>query len=209
MVLQGAPHRAVLWGFAHKIGDNVHVSLNNNEVTTTTVTANPHGGSLGIWKVKLPAQKSKGPFVIHVSSSEGSASLTDVLFGDVWLCSCQSNMEFTVSQIFNHTEELNEAAKYADIRIFHAAHDTSNTSFTDLSHVSQWNLPTARTLGSFSSVCWLYGKNLYPHIQKPIGLIESSWGGTIIEAWSSHDALAKCSATGQRVNRYKKGLPCE
>ncbi|KAL3884165.1 hypothetical protein ACJMK2_030385 [Sinanodonta woodiana] len=201
MVLQGAPHRAILWGFAHKIGDVVHVSLNNTEVTTTTVIADHHGGSSGIWKVKLPAQNSKGPFVIQVSSSEGAASLSDVLFGDVWFCSGQSNMEFTMNQVFNNTQELNEAAKYSEIRTFHTTRDTSNTSLTDLSYVSQWNLPNAGTLRGFSAVCWLYGKYLYPHIHRPIGLIESSWGGTIIEAWSSHDALAKCTTTGHRVNR--------
>ncbi|KAL3884153.1 hypothetical protein ACJMK2_030373 [Sinanodonta woodiana] len=201
MVLQGAPNRAVLWGFAHKIGDIVHVSLNNHQVNTTTVIADPHGGSSGIWKVTLPAQNSKGPFVIRVSSSEGAATLSDVLFGDVWFCSGQSNMGFTMNQVFNHTEELKDAANYAEIRIFNTNRDTSNISLTDLSHANHWSLPNATTLGGFSAVCWLYGKYLYPHIHRPIGLIESAWGGTIIEAWSSHDALAKCTSAGHRVNR--------
>ncbi|KAL3884163.1 hypothetical protein ACJMK2_030383 [Sinanodonta woodiana] len=207
MVLQGAPNRAVLWGFAHKIGDIVHVSLNNHEVTTTTVVAHSHGGSSGIWKVKLPAQNSKGPFVIHVSSSEGSATISDVLFGDVWFCSGQSNMGFKMNHVFNYTEELNEAAKYSEIRIFSTNRHTSNTSLTDLSSVNHWYLPNSTSVGNFSAVCWLYGKYLYPHIHRPIGLIESAWGGTIIEAWSSHDALAKCTTTGHRVNRAAQNHP--
>ncbi|KAL3884166.1 hypothetical protein ACJMK2_030386 [Sinanodonta woodiana] len=207
MVLQGAPNRAVLWGFAHKIGDIVHVSLNNIEVATTTVIADPNGGLSGIWKVKLPAQQYQGPFVIEAHSSEGRARLIDVLFGDVWFCSGQDNMAFTMNQVLNHTEELNEAATYTEIRIFQTPLNVSNTSLTDLSHHSNWNLPNTRSLGGFSAVCWLFGKYLYQHIHWPIGLIESAWGGTMIEAWSSHDALAKCTSTGHTVHRANINLP--
>ena len=95
MVLQRGPQQAVLWGTADTEGDTVTAIVtgqgSQNAHVTTTVT---HGA----WKVKLPAQTSKGPFVISVSSSDGHVTLHDVLFGDVWLCSGQSNMYFT----FNH-----------------------------------------------------------------------------------------------------------
>ncbi|KAK3609136.1 hypothetical protein CHS0354_032663 [Potamilus streckersoni] len=201
MVLQGAPYRSVLWGFAHKVGDAVRVSLNNAQVATTTVTANHHGSLPGIWKVKLPVQHHKGPVSIQVSSSEGSATLHDVLFGDVWFCSGQSNMGFPMGQVFNNTEELKQAPSFTEIRTFQTALTTANTSHTDLLHASSWNLPSTGSLAGFSAVCWLYGKYLYPHIHRPIGLIESAWGGTPIESWSSHEALAACTHNGRRKTR--------
>lgn len=64
-----------------------------------TSTELPFTASIGTWKVKLPAESNPGPFVIQIRSSEGSLSLTDVLFGDVWMCSGQSNMQFKMSEV--------------------------------------------------------------------------------------------------------------
>ena len=98
MVLQRAPQRAVVWGTATKIGDKVTVALSGHGNQTTKVIKNPEGSG-GFWKATLPAISDKGPFSISVTSSEGTQSLDDVLFGDVWICSGQSNMDFPLRQV--------------------------------------------------------------------------------------------------------------
>ncbi|PVD28312.1 hypothetical protein C0Q70_10899 [Pomacea canaliculata] len=96
MVLQPGPQRAVLTGTATREGDTVTAQIMGHG---SPVTGHVHGGK---WKVKLPAVTEAGPFVIRVSSSEGQVTLNDVLFGDVWLCSGQSNMESQMMQLIDH-----------------------------------------------------------------------------------------------------------
>ena len=98
MVLQKEPQQAVLWGYATTIGDTVHVRLNGSDVATAQVTNNTEGSG-GIWMTKIPAQNGGGPHVISVLSKDGHATLTDVMFGDVWICSGQSNMAFTMGRV--------------------------------------------------------------------------------------------------------------
>ncbi|XP_025097724.1 sialate O-acetylesterase-like [Pomacea canaliculata] len=106
MVLQRGPQRAVLTGTATKEGDTVTAQIVGHG---SPVTGQVHSGK---WKVKLPAVTEPGPFVIRVSSSEGQVTLNDVLFGDVWLCSGQSNMEFAMSQVMNSSEEIQKATQF-------------------------------------------------------------------------------------------------
>ena len=98
MVLQKEPQRAVLWGYASTIGDTVNVALNGSNVAHVRVTNNTEGSG-GVWMTKIPAQKAGGPYTISISSKDGNATLTDVMFGDVWVCSGQSNMAFTMLRV--------------------------------------------------------------------------------------------------------------
>ncbi|MGH0157548.1 UNVERIFIED_CONTAM: hypothetical protein FKN15_033858 [Acipenser sinensis] len=155
-----------------------------------------------IWSVTLDPVKPGGPFTLtaeHLSQAGlTSLNLTDVLFGDVWLCGGQSNMEMTLSQVMNASEELAEASKFPDVRVFSAALEQSSTELRDLAKVAlPWSIPSAKVLGAgnftqFSAVCWLFGRYLYEKLQYPVGLVESCWGGTPVEAWSSHRVLHRC-----------------
>ena len=98
MVLQKAPQKAVLWGYASTLGDTVTVKLNGRLVTHVTVTRNTEGTG-GVWIAKLHAHPAGGPNNISISSHDGHVTLTDVLFGDVWVCSGQSNMAFTMGRV--------------------------------------------------------------------------------------------------------------
>uniref|UniRef100_A0A3P8U8E7 Sialic acid acetylesterase n=1 Tax=Amphiprion percula TaxID=161767 RepID=A0A3P8U8E7_AMPPE len=187
MVLQKSPDRAVLWGFGPE-SEQVTVFLSGPVTQKTLVTVTG-----GIWRVTLDPVDAGGPYNVTASSWSSTATLTDVLFGDVWLCGGQSNMYFKMSQIFNASEELALSAKYPHVRPFMVALNRSEIELPDLIQVElPWFEPTATVLAEFSAVCWLFGRYMYDNLNYPIGLVESCWGGTPVEAWSSTRALQKC-----------------
>nr|CAB3266066.1 sialate O-acetylesterase-like [Phallusia mammillata] len=198
MVLQREPQRAVIWGYG-TVGASVMVSL-DSDIYMTTVTTGPNGK--GMWVVKLEPQPVGGPRVLSAVQNAdeifNAVILENILFGDVWVCSGQSNMQFTMSQVFNASAELELTSNYPDIRIFTVAETESETSMYDLMSIEEnWSIPSKETVGGpvwkyFSAVCWLFGRHLYDEIQIPIGLVASTWGGTPVESWSSNRALQKC-----------------
>ncbi|XP_008584623.1 PREDICTED: sialate O-acetylesterase isoform X1 [Galeopterus variegatus] len=200
MVLQKEPAGAVIWGFGMP-GATVTVTLCQGQETimrkVTSVKAHSN-----TWMVVLDPMKPGGPFEVMAQQTLGRMNSTlrvhDVLFGDVWLCSGQSNMQMTVSQIFNATRELSNTAAYQSVHILSVSLVQSEQELQDLAALDlQWSEPTSENLGHgnftyMSAVCWLFGRYLYDTLQYPIGLISSSWGGTPIEAWSSGRSLKAC-----------------
>lgn len=92
------PKRAHIWGYAANVGDIVHVKLNGTEVAKVTIRQ--HGSNtMGTWWALLPPQPAGGPVTVTIGSSEGQDEITDVLFGDVWVCSGQSNMKFSLGNV--------------------------------------------------------------------------------------------------------------
>ncbi|WAR01928.1 SIAE-like protein [Mya arenaria] len=166
MVLQRAPQRANIWGFG-TAGVAVNVKIDGLVVSTINV------GADGVWKTLLPATTAGGPHNVSVTSSDGGAALSDVMFGDVWVCSGQSNMEFSLYGITNFTAYINAAQSLHNIRLFRTEHKVADVP------------------------------QLAPHLQRPLGLVETNWGGTPVESWSSPDALAKCPQQKRRaINAY-------
>ncbi|XP_068440734.1 sialate O-acetylesterase [Clinocottus analis] len=187
MVLQKSPERAVLWGYGPE-GAQVTLTLSGpskQNASVVTVTK-------GIWRVTLDPVEAGGPYNVTAAAQSGTATLMDVLFGDIWLCGGQSNMWLQTSKIFNASQELDLSAKYPHVRTFMAALNLSETEETDLIEVEiPWSVPPAN-VAQFSAVCWLFGRYLYETLQYPIGLVESCWGGTPVEVWSSPRALQRC-----------------
>ncbi|XP_033740495.1 sialate O-acetylesterase-like isoform X2 [Pecten maximus] len=208
MVLQRAPKKAVVWGYHPFTYVYVGVTVGNN---TQYGLVNTHG----IWSVILDPVVDPGPYNITARGLAGEITLTDVLFGDVWICSGQSNMEFTVRMGNNATEEIQDANNYPHIRVFtvnqRAGSSTPLSDFTIKNSIKQyWSVASNASIGGtdvewgyFSSVCWLYGKYLYQKLGYPIGLVNTCWGGTPVEAWSSPDALLKCGLFGSPHNTEK------
>ncbi|XP_060733451.1 sialate O-acetylesterase isoform X2 [Tachysurus vachellii] len=193
MVLQRAPEKAVVWGYG-TTGALVEIYLagpQSKQVKSVPVFN-------GIWKVILDPVQAGGPYNLTAVQRGSEIVLTDVLFGDVWLCGGQSNMAFTVSQVYNASEELAMATNFPNVRVFQAALEMSSVELTDLAGVEvPWSRPTPEIIGGkdfthFSAVCWLFGRYLYKSLNYPIGLVESCWGGTPVEAWSSVRALHSC-----------------
>jgi len=194
MVLQRAPAKANIFGFATP-NDNITVTFNNNNYVATAV-----GGS---WSVSLPPTEAGGPYTITIVTQEGDkAVLSNILFGEVWLCGGQSNMQFTVSSAFNYTEEILAANNYPNIRVMTVGQGTySQTPLNLLNTLAVgWAPASAATIGAgnwseFSAVCWFTGRYLYDQMQVPFGLVSSNWGGTYVQAWSPAQALPKCNIT--------------
>ncbi|XP_031717101.1 sialate O-acetylesterase isoform X2 [Anarrhichthys ocellatus] len=187
MVLQKSPESAVLWGYGPE-GAQVTVTLSGPSQQKKSLV----NVAKGIWRVTLDPVEAGGPYNLTAVVQSSTAALTDVLFGDIWLCGGQSNMWLQTSKIFNASEELDLAAKYPHVRTFMAALNLSEIEQTDLLQVEHtWAVPP-ENVADFSAVCWLFGRYLYKTLQYPIGLVESCWGGTPVEVWSSSRALKRC-----------------
>eukprot|EP01084_Bolivina_argentea_P089146 160911_1 len=156
-----------------------------------------------------PISASNKQYYIQAFSTMNKSeqiTLSNVLFGDVYICSGQSNMQFTVDQAFNVSQSLAEANNYPNIRLFTARDEQSNTEITELIKITEpWSIANNNTVGGgnwsyFSAVCFFFGKNLYDKLQYPIGLISNAYGGTPIRDWMSKDAIAKCPNETSSIN---------
>ncbi|NXN81419.1 SIAE acetylesterase, partial [Bombycilla garrulus] len=197
MVLQRKPSGAVVWGHG-ELGAMVTVTLSEaSGLIIMEKTAQVKGPS-GTWMTVLDPMDRGGPYALMAEQGLENVTLRDIYFGDVWLCSGQSNMAMTVLQVANASQELAAAAHYPYVRIFAAAPARSSVELEDLEQIDlPWSIPTAENLGHgnftyFSAVCWLLGRSLYEALGSPIGLVEVAWGGTPIEAWSSRRVLQAC-----------------
>jgi sialate O-acetylesterase len=206
MVLQRAPQRAIVWGFGYS-STLTTLRMNDKIYTTISRAESANAQNESIWSVTLDPVSDEGPFDIHVTQPLANGTLTtitllDVLFGDVWICSGQSNMQMTVSLIFNGTEEIANAGNYPKIRVFSAAMEPSATPVEELIAIMlKWSVASPQSVGGpdwafMSAVCWLYVRMIHQALGgRPIGLIATSWGGTAIELWMPPKALQDCNTT--------------
>ncbi|NWY15040.1 SIAE acetylesterase, partial [Aphelocoma coerulescens] len=208
MVLQKKPSGAVVWGHGEP-GAVVTVILSGaGGLIIMEKTAQVKGPSR-TWTTVLDPVDQGGPYALTAEQGLENVTLRDIYFGDVWLCSGQSNMAMTVLQVANASQELAMASRYPYVRIFAAAPARSDVELEDLERIDlPWSIPTAaENLGHgnftyFSAVCWLLGRSLYEALGSPIGLVEVAWGGTPIEAWSSRRVLQACGLpedTGRHI----------
>ena len=168
-----------IWGWANK-NEKVTVQFNGQ---VKTVKA----GKDGQWKVLLNAEKAGGPYDLLVKSSN-SITLHNILMGDVWICSGQSNMEFHVNGVFNASKEIAQSAN-PDIRHFYLPKDIAVTPQEDIKE-SAWKAASPESTGDFTAVGYFFARTLNEQLHVPIGLIHTSWGGTIVETWISREGLA-------------------
>lgn len=159
----------------------------------------------GNWKIMVKTPGFGGPYIITISDGE-KIELKNVLIGEVWVCSGQSNMEMPLAgwgKIKDYQKEISEA-KYPNIRLLQVEHATSIFPLED-ANVSegQWKPCTPQNIAMFSSVAYFFAREIYKKTGIPIGLIHSSWGGTIAEAWTSESTLKKMPDFVQALNRIK------
>ena len=168
-----------VWGTADA-GEKVTVAFGGQSVSTTT-------GADGRWIVTLDALPAQATPAELVVTGKNTVAVRDVVVGEVWLLSGQSNMEWSVARSMNAKEEI-AAANNPLIRHFKVARNVATEPQTQAG--GTWNATTPETVGGFSAVGYYFARDLQRRVDVPIGLINSSWGGTPIEAWMSPLALA-------------------
>lgn len=198
MILQRAPQSALVWGFA-PAGAIIKTTFLGRSYSSTS-------DATDIWRQALPPQPATTtPTTISFTSSTGepSITITNVLFGDLYLCGGQSNMVFSVPSMTNASAEIQRANDYPNIRIFTVGQKTSSkTPLSNLVTIEEpWSVVTNLTVNSrsefgyFSAVCFVFGREVYDGLngKVPIGLVSSSWGGTKIEHWADPAAFKRCN----------------
>ncbi len=156
----------------------------------------------GRWELTLDKLSVGQPQTLSVSSADQVVTVRDVLVGDVWLCSGQSNMAMTVNRVENADQEIAQA-NYGQIRQF----KTQAQARADAPQVScegQWVVCSPDTVAGFTAAGYFFGRELHQRLHVPIGLINSSWGGTCVEAWTPRSALAQIGPGRQAIEQYEQ-----
>lgn len=178
------------------IGDPIWGWTNSGATVTVSVagkSVSAKAGADGAWRVNLPELLVGGPYDLTVEGPQ-AVTLHDVLVGDVWVCSGQSNMEFGIGNGLNSEQEI-AAANYPQIRLFTVPKQTS--LIPKVLANGQWQVCTPDSIkeqgtwNGFSAVGYFFGRDLNQKLNIPIGLIQSSWGGTPAEAWTSDRNLSQ------------------
>ncbi|WP_264565805.1 sialate O-acetylesterase [Flavobacterium sp. N3904] len=169
-----------VWGWANA-NEKIEVHFNKQ---TKTIAA----GKDGKWMVKLDAEKAGGPFELIIKG-KNKIVIANVLVGEVWICSGQSNMEFQMYKTMNSKAEI-EDSNYPMIRHFGVAQDLSGSPKEDLK-AGKWAVCNKENVKDFTAVGYFFAKKLYAELKIPIGIINTSWGGTCVETWTSRDAFEK------------------
>jgi sialate O-acetylesterase len=197
MVLQqGVP--VPVWGTSSP-GDLVTVHFAGQQVSASA-------DSDGRWMVRLaPLEANSSPSELEVSLSDGASYvISDVLVGEVWVCSGQSNMEWPLQSSRNGAKEVKQA-HFPAIRLFTVPHRPSRTPETEIAGAA-WCACLPETVANFSAVAYYFAREIQSRLNIPIGLIHTSWGGTIAEAWTSWDALLENPATRGIVETFEHSL---
>jgi sialate O-acetylesterase len=190
MVLQQAA-KIPVWGWADA-GEAVTVTLG-------TTTAKATADASGKWRVDLtPVAMTATPLTLTVTG-KNSLKLDDVLVGDVWVCSGQSNMEFGMTRADDAATEIPKANDPL-IRLFVVNKDLALDPLPDTK--GQWVLCTPATVAGFSAVGYFFGRDVREKYNRPVGLIATYWGGTPAQAWTSLSALQKDPPFANYINAY-------
>jgi sialate O-acetylesterase len=167
-----------VWGWANA---NEKITVQFNHQTKKT-KADKNGN----WMIKLDNESAGGPYQLIIKA-KNTVTFNNVLVGEVWICSGQSNMEFTVQSVINADKEIVDA-DYPAIRHFDIPNTISSTPEKDIAG-GEWKVCSSATVGDFTAVGFFFAKELYNQLKVPIGLINSTWGGTMVESWTSRQAF--------------------
>ena len=185
-----------VWGWAAP-GSVVQVAFDGSSARATV-------SEKGEWNVTLPAHGAGGPYTLTIADGTRKKVARDVMVGDVWLCSGQSNMEFKLSQAQDAKAEIARASD-AGIRGFTVPKSWSGEPSEHLAG-GRWQHATPQTAGDFSAVCWFFAREIRARTGVPIGMIHSSWGGSRIEAWMD---AASAGVSPSVVRAQAAGLAAE
>jgi len=179
MVLQQNSEVAI-WGWSNP-GETVKIVTGWDNNDTIKVKANNYS----FWKTTIKTIAAGGPYSIEILGSS-SVKLNNVMLGEVWICSGQSNMEWSANSGITNKEEVNKA-DYPDIRIFHIQKRGADCPQQDCN--AEWTVCSPETMRATSAIGYFFGRELHEKLNVPIGLIVSAWGGTPVEVWIEKDRV--------------------
>ncbi|MDX1941074.1 MAG: sialate O-acetylesterase [Saprospiraceae bacterium] len=168
-----------VWGWA-AANEKINITFNNKTYTDKA-------DKQGKWRILLPIMPAGGPYDIKIAGKNKIIDIKDIMFGDVWLASGQSNMEWPVAAANNAQKEI-AAANDHKIRHFYVPHEGSEMP-QDKINGGPWQMASPQTVGNFTAVGYYFAKELRKHHDIPIGLLHSSWGGSRLEPWMSPESL--------------------
>jgi len=187
-----------IWGWASP-GEKISIKATwISEIVKITASEN------GRWEIAIKTTLSKEPQSIQLKSSQSNINLDNILFGEVWICSGQSNMRmplkgYTGQPTFEGNLSV-ATSKNSNLRLFSITENGSPTPLDSVSNYKKWEIAAPETSKDFSAVAYFYGKQLQAILDVPVGLIMTSWGGTRIQPWMSKEAIAPFL----EVNEVKK-----
>ena len=185
-----------IWGWASP-KEKIELDFNHKIYKTTT-------SEDGKWLIELPSQKAGGPYEMTLKASN-TITLKNILFGDVWVCSGQSNMQLSMERLKDKYQEYIAKAENPNIRQFLVPNqyffERENTDFSS----GEWIAANPNSVLKFSGVAYFFALEIYEKYKIPIGLINSSLGGSPAEAWISEENIKKFPDYYQEYLRFKDG----
>jgi len=182
-----------VWGTAAK-KEKITLNFNGAEIKTKA-------DKMGKWMVKLPATPAGGPYSLTIKGKKNTVEIKDILVGEVWVCSGQSNMEWIVNNSNNADEEI-ASANDSQIRHFKVLREIANIPQEKVPG-GDWAVCSPETVGNFTAVGYFFARQLREKLDVPIGLLNTSWGGTNVETWISSEAISTVPAFTQIANDLK------
>lgn len=177
----------------------VKVNWNDNKFTTKAAGD-------GSFRIEIPTPEAGGPYTITISDGE-AMTLKNVLAGEVWFCSGQSNMEMPVAgwgKVMNYEQEVAEA-KYPFIRLLQVKKTTACTPAEDVEmNMGGWQECSPSTVPEFSAIAYFYARELWKELNVPVGVIDCTWGGTPAEAWTSFGSLKQVTGFQDEISKLEK-----
>ncbi len=193
MVLQQGV-KVRIWGKA-TAGEKITVTFEKKSVNTVA-------DAQGRWQVWLGPLKAGGPSELTIKG-DNVLTVKNVLVGEVWICSGQSNMEWALVNTVNGNEAVAQA-NYPEIRLFTVEHNTSTSQLDDVK--GRWVVTKPEDAAGFSAVGYFFGREIHQQLKIPVGLINTSWGGTPAEAWTALEALRSSVELKPILDRYESSL---
>lgn len=204
MILQQNTN-AKIWGRANP-GSRIAISASWNK------SGKAIAGKDGKWIVILPTPSAGGPYNITLSAKDTSIVVKNVLIGEVWFCSGQSNMEMPLAgwppkDTIMHSVETIASSEIPEIRLFNLQKTISGEPLD--SCTGKWEVSNPETVKQFSATAYFFGKKLNSELHVPVGLIESAWGGTPSESWTSEQSLEKAGEFIPEIKAIKESAPLQ
>jgi sialate O-acetylesterase len=193
MVLQ-RDRKIRIWGWADP-NERVTVAIGKDQTSAVT-------DSSGRWQALVGPLKTGDPLELKITGNN-TLTFKNILVGEVWVCSGQSNMEWPLINTKNGAQDVAQA-NFPEIRLFTVQKATASAPLDDVK--GQWAAATPENAGQFSAVAYYFGRELYQKLKIPVGLIHTSWGGTPAEAWTDHATLASSPEFKPILDRYQTRL---